>query len=126
MVRLSITNTTQEALPRISFKRIASAILPQGYELSVVIAGERRARALNRRYRKKDTVPNVLSFPLSKAEGELFLNVARARLDAPRFRMSERKFLIYLVIHGLLHLKGLSHGRTMSQAETHFLKRFAA
>jgi len=126
MPPVALTNTTQSSLRGVPYRKLAAAILPKRYELSIVIVGDKASRTLNRRYRKKDTIPNILSFPLSKTEGELFLNMAQARRDAPSFKMPERKFLVYLVIHGLLHLKGLSHGRTMNQAETHFLKRFAA
>ena len=63
---------------RIPFERIARVMLPRTYELSLVICGDTLARALNVRYRKKTYEANVLSFPLSRGEGEVFLNVRKA------------------------------------------------
>ena len=125
MARLSFRNMTGAPLPPLPLRGVAKSLLPAAYEVSVVVVGDAVSRALNRRFRRKDKPANVLAFPLSKTEGELFLNPRQARRDAPHFRMSERTFLLYLVIHGFLHLKGLTHGRTMSQAETRLLKRFS-
>ncbi|HEY4517618.1 MAG TPA: rRNA maturation RNase YbeY [Candidatus Paceibacterota bacterium] len=122
MQQVAITNRTRGKLPRLPFLRLAEAILPKNYELSVVIVGDRESRKLNRRHKGK--VANVLSFPLSKNEGELFLNTAEARRGALAFKMSYPVFETYLVIHGMLHLKGHRHGSTMSQAEKKLLKQF--
>ena len=105
---------------------MAAAILPKQYELSIVIIGDKESRRLNKTHHHRGKVANILSFPLSKEEGELFLNPTEARRDAPRFGFSEKKMLHFLVIHGLLHLKGHRHGATMSQAENKLLKRFSA
>ncbi len=121
---ISIIQTTKGKLPRLPFRKIAEAVLPDGYTLEIVVIGDQKSRALNRTYRKKDLPTNVLSFPLSKHEGELFLNPRQARRDAPSFDMPYETFLCYLVIHGLLHLAGFRHGSKMSQAETKLLQRF--
>ena len=66
----------------IPYEKIADAILGKSYELSLVVCGDDLARRMNRAYRKKDYRPNVLSFPLSKKEGEIFLNVRAAAREA--------------------------------------------
>jgi rRNA maturation RNase YbeY len=111
---------------RIPFERIARVMLPRTYELSLVICGDTLARALNVRYRKKTYEANVLSFPLSRGEGEVFLNVRKASREARALRVTERARLLHLFIHALLHLKGLRHGRTMETSEWKLLRRFGA
>src|SRR3989344_5428805 len=108
---------------RIPFEQITQAILGKNYELSLVICGDSLARRMNREYRlpslmlrqasKKNYSPNVLSFPLSKTEGEIFLNARAAAREARRFRVSVRDRVAFLFAHGCLHLKGLRHGAKM-------------
>ena len=126
MQSVSITNTTKGRPLYLPYRRLAAWVLPKNYALSIVIVGDKESRELNRRFRKKNTPANVLSFPLAATEGELFLNPRKAKRDAPAFGMPYKIFLAYLVIHGMLHLKGLSHGSTMEQAEKKLLKRLSA
>jgi probable rRNA maturation factor len=103
---------------------MAAHILGPRYDLSVVLIGDTRARTLNRTTRGKDTPANVLSFPLTPAAGEIFLNPARAAREAHRFGLSPEGHLRYLFIHGCLHLKGYTHGSTMEKAEATLVKKF--
>jgi probable rRNA maturation factor len=119
----SLANATRARAPALPYRAIARAVLGERYELSLVLVGDARSRALNRRYRGKDAPANVLSFPLSKSEGELVLNLAAARRDAPRYGHSYRAMVGYLLIHGLLHLKGMTHGRRMEGEERALLRR---
>ena len=54
---------------RVPFEKIATAVLGNQYELSLVICGDTLATRMNKEYRKKTYKPNVLSFPISKTEG---------------------------------------------------------
>lgn len=111
---------------RIPFEHIAHEILPKEYELSLVICADALARRLNRAYRAKGGAANVLSFPLGDTEGEVFLNVRTAAREARSLRVSSRYRIIHLFIHGLLHLKGLRHGRTMERTEEKLLRAFSS
>lgn len=122
--RVSIVNKTNGKLPRLPFARLRDAILGADYELSVAIVPPRESRRLNRTYRGKDKSTNILSFPLGKKEGELALDLVTSKKDAPDFDMPMPKFLIFLVIHGMLHLKGFDHGSTMEKEERKYLKQF--
>jgi probable rRNA maturation factor len=125
MPRVTVVHTAGRTPPRVPFQALKAAVLPSSYALSIATVSDARMRSLNRRYRKRDSVANVLSFPLSKKEGELLLSLTEARRGAKKFNMTYQTFVTYLVIHGLLHLKGLRHGSTMSQAESKLLRRFA-
>lgn len=111
-------------VPRIPFERIAKRILDDRYDLSVVVCGDRLSRRLNRTYRKKGYAANVLSFPLDRHEGEIFLNVRKAEREARAMGIAVRERVLHLFIHGLLHLKGLPHGRTMDRTEEKLLRAF--
>lgn len=119
----SINKTIKGKLPRLPFADIKNEILGKKYELSLVFIGDKRARTLNQTYRKKDYTPDILTFPYNKKEGEIFINPHQARMRAKDFDMSEKKFIAFLFIHGLLHLKGLRHGSTMDRLELKHLKR---
>lgn len=95
-------------------------VLGQDYELSLAFIGRDRMRALNRSYRNKDKVTDILSFPLTKKTGEIFMNLERSRANAKKFSRSANDHVAFLFIHGLLHLKGMDHGSRMEQEEKTF------
>lgn len=119
-----ILNMTKGTLPRVSFAEIKNSILGEKYELSLVFCGNRKSRELNRTYRDKDYPTNVLSFPLDKKSGEIFINPHIAKKESIKFDKSYTNFVGFLFIHGLLHLKGMEHGSTMEKAELKFCKEF--
>jgi probable rRNA maturation factor len=117
------TTLKRPATPGVSFEKIARAALGRQYELSLVICGDDLAQRMNHEYRKKSYKPNVLSFPLSKNEGEIFLNVRCAERESRAYNVPLRDRLALLFIHGCLHLKGLDHGPKMESAERRILRR---
>ncbi len=120
----SILNQTKGKLPRLPFLQMKNAALGAKYELSVVFTGDALTRKLNKEHRGKDKPANVLSFPLSKTAGELFLNPSRAAKEASKFDRSKKNFLAFLFIHGLVHLQGHDHGRAMDAEEEHICRKF--
>lgn len=127
MVDIKVTlrrKTSLDVLRRIPFEQIAEHLLGKQYELSLVICGDDLAQRMNKEYRKKDYKPNVLSFPLAKNEGEIFLNVRKAQREAKDFDATFPRHLAYLYIHGCAHLRGLDHGPRMERLERETMKRF--
>ncbi len=122
---ISVTRTTKGKLPSLPFVRFAEAILGARYELSIVFVSPKESQKLNRKFRHKNRPTNILSFPLSQTSGELVICLSVVRSDAPKFNMSYQKFLGFLLIHGMLHLKGHVHGSTMERLETKWKKHFA-
>lgn len=120
---LLIKNLTRSPLP-IPVSKIEKAkkqILGETYELSVVLIGEKKSAQLNSEYRKKDKSTNVLSFPLNKKEGEIFLTPNKIKKEIKKFDMNYQKLFLFLFIHGCLHLKGYDHGPKMEKLEQKFL-----
>ncbi len=111
-------------LPNVPFLPIKEKILGKTYDLTVVFCTPEESRLRNKTYRDKDYPTNILSFPLSKDEGEIYISLSTARRDAKKFEMSYIQFLHLLFIHGCLHLEGHDHGSTMEELEERNLKKF--
>lgn len=122
----NVTNVSKKRSPiTVNFaQEIKESILGKKYNLSLVYVNNRESKKLNKEYRSKDKPTNVLSFPISDTEGEIFINLETKKQEAGKFEMSFKKYIGYLVIHGALHLKGLDHGDEMDKLEDKFLKKF--
>ena len=122
---LSISNFTRQKAPKGPFVELKNEVLGKKYELSLVFIGDRRSRNLNKIYRKKDKPTNILSFSINKASGEIFINLRLSKKQAKKFGRTFDKFILFLFIHGLFHLKGMDHGDTMEKAEEKLRKQFS-
>ena len=114
---LTITNTTKGKLPRLPFAKIATAVLGPKYECGLVIVSSRKSRELNRTYRSKDSSTNILAFPIDKNEGDIFLDLKKARSECALFDRTYTNFVAFLFIHSLFHLKGFDHSSKMEAQE---------
>lgn len=121
-MEFALRTTVRGKVPRLSFEKIGTDILGAKYSLSLVLCGDSLGQRLNSQYRKKTYKPNVLSFPLSKSEGEIFLNVRKAEREARAEGISSAKRVAFLFVHACLHLKGLDHGNKMDTLEQKHLK----
>lgn len=101
---IEFKNLAKKRIRQGIFKKLYKKIfIKKRIDLSVVFAPPLFMAKLNRKYRHKNKPANVLSFLLSKKDGEIFLNV-------------KEKKLLYLFAHGSLHLLGYGH-KTKSEAE---------
>ncbi|NIM05202.1 MAG: rRNA maturation RNase YbeY [Armatimonadetes bacterium] len=91
-------------------------------EISLLLCGDKRIRALNRIWRRKDVVTDVLSFPQTEEKGEIaaprrasevpvilgdiVISVQTAAKQAKAAGILLQKELNFLLIHGILHLLG--------------------
>ncbi len=119
-----ITNKTKAKLPRLAFCDIKDVVLGKKYDLSLVFIGSTRSRKLNKNTRNIDKPTNILSFPLSRNTGEIFIDLNLAQSQAHKFDRDKSNFIAFLFIHGLMHLKGYDHGSTMESKEGAIRKRF--
>ena len=110
--------------PKLPYERMKDDILGKRYNLSLVFIGDMRAHRLNKERRNKDYIPNVLSFPLTKSVGEIYIAPHIAKMEAKKFDMSPKGYVGFLFIHALLHLKGHHHGATMEKAEKRYVLKY--
>lgn len=122
-ITLDIKRTVKDTV-RVPFAKMAEAALPKGYQLSLVLCGDKLAQRMNTEHRKKTYSPNVLSFPLSKTEGEIFLNLRKAAREAKQEGISRDTRTALLFVHGCFHLAGYDHGNRMEALEQKILKKF--
>jgi rRNA maturation RNase YbeY len=121
---VAIKNLTRRRLAsRSVFSAIATSVLPS-WDISLVFVGPTRARALNKKLRRKNYIPNVLSYTLGEESGEVILCLSEATKQAPAYNLSPANYTLYLFIHGLLHIKGWAHGATMEACERKLLAKF--
>ncbi len=128
MTGVSIQNLTRRNSPMLAgsvFSKIAKELLPD-WEISLTFVGPAKARALNKMLRKKEYIPNVLSYVVGEKSAEIIICPSEARKQAPDFQLPASSFLLLLFIHGALHIKGWSHGDKMEACERKLLTKYGA
>lgn len=106
--------------PRIDevlFQHIKDEVLGKEYELDLQFIGKDKARRLNNTFRQKDYATDILSFPISKDMGEIYIHPEKAKKKAKEFGRAFENYLVFVFIHGLFHLKGFDHGSRMENEE---------
>ena len=122
---ISVVRKTKGKLPSLPFVDMANTILGKKFELSLVFVGQNESQEINNSSRQKNYPTNVLSFPLSESSGEIFICLSKVRSDARLFEKTYSEFLLHIVVHGMLHLKGYNHGPVMDKLEEKYIKRFS-
>lgn len=92
--------------------RNAGRTLRASGEVSVVLAGDRLLRRLNRDFRGKDRPTDVLSFPGAGGEeglGDVVISVPTAERNARSEGHTVQRELDILALHGFLHVLGYDH-----------------
>ncbi len=106
------------------FDQIKKAVLGPKYELSFVFISAAKIKELNKTYRNISKPTDILSFPLSKTSGEIFICKSEAKKEMLKFNRPYENFILFLFIHGLVHLKGYDHGPKMERVEKKFQNMF--
>lgn len=94
--------------------------------ISVVLVGDKKIRELNRQYRKKDKVTDVLSFgdwKNSEILGEIVISLPQIKRQAKEYGVESKQELARILIHGILHLTGLDHERSKTEERKMFKKQ---
>jgi probable rRNA maturation factor len=120
----TLITETKEKVPPCPFKDIKDEVLGKKYDLNLIITSPERMKELNTIYRDKTVSTDVLSFPLSDTEGEIYISLEETRKMAPDFDRSYENFFVFLFIHGCTHLKGHDHGAIMEDIEVKIRQKF--
>jgi rRNA maturation RNase YbeY len=95
--------------------------------LSISFLGRDRMRTLNRKWTGRDTVTDVLAFPLPLPDGSLagdiYICPWLAAREARARGVPVRQELIRLVIHGVLHVLGYDHPEDEDRMKSPMWKR---
>jgi len=91
------------------------------FEITVILVGNQKIRSLNKQYRHKDKVTDVLSFAQAEGEqialpqkephylGDIFIAYPQVIKQAKKYNYSVKEEFSLLLIHGCLHLFGYEH-----------------
>ncbi len=109
---------------------------PKVVSINLTLCGKNKIRSLNREYRQKDKVTDVLSFPLIETIrkdqikifnlknlpplpelnlGDVVICKEIAKSQAQELQMTYRDELIHLLVHGFLHVLGYDHEVSMKE-----------
>jgi probable rRNA maturation factor len=128
---------------RVSFRRVPSGLrradvrafarllregVARGRDFHCLITDDRELRRLNRRFLGHDYPTDVLSFPSESGGGlgEMAISAGRAAAQARQHGHSRLDEISILMLHGLLHLKGMDHEMddgVMARAETRWRRK---
>lgn len=85
----------------------------------VILVDEKTIQEINRDYRNKDSITDVISFAFEDNDkreynsirilGEIYICIPRMKEQAVNYGHSETRELAFLGVHGLLHLLGYDH-----------------
>ncbi len=100
--------------------------------ISIVLVDDDYLLRVNRKFLNHDYRTDVISFDLGEDEiidGEIYVSVDRAGVQARRYKTSIEREVLRLIIHGILHLSGWddttrSQKLRMRKRENEFIKAF--
>ena len=97
----------------LKYQKINNAIF------NIIIVDKQEIHKINKIYRNKDSVTDVISFALEDDEsfiqtdfrvlGDIYVCLSRAKKQAEEYGHSFLREISFLTIHGLLHLLGYDH-----------------
>lgn len=105
-------------------------------ELSITLTDDEHIHALNKKFRGVDRPTDVLSFAFRESDepeilgadfeilGDVIISVERAKIQAEEFGHSFLREIIFLEVHGLLHLLGYDHIDDDERQEMEIEQRF--
>jgi probable rRNA maturation factor len=101
-------------------------------EISIMLVDDREIRNMNRIYLKRDRPTNVIAFPMQEGPfsdlhpqvlGDVVISIETAARDAEKEGMALEDEILYLLIHGILHLLGYDHEGSAARSRSMDLKQ---
>ena len=110
----------QKDLKKYYQKTLEVLKLNDDFNASVIVVGKAKIRSINKNYRDKDAVTDVISFANIDSDdydylsgeinlGDIFINVDRVKSQAKKYCHSQKREYVFLFVHGMLHLFGYDH-----------------
>jgi len=117
---IEVNNLTTVVIDEDFLKKTAKIVTDgekkKAIELSIALVGQGRIRELNKRYRGKNRVTDVLSFSYD-GSGDIVICLGEVKKNARRFGTTFEKELSKVLIHGILHLLDYDHEKNEKEAE---------
>ncbi|MDP2109539.1 MAG: rRNA maturation RNase YbeY [Thiobacillus sp.] len=111
---VQFASEADELPSRAQVRRWAAAALEHPAEITVRIVDAEEAQALNRDYRQKSYVPNVLTFEYGEVSpgvlgGDVVICAPVVEREAREQGKPLKDHYAHMTIHGVLHLQGYDH-----------------
>jgi len=117
---IEVNNLTTAVVDEDFLKKTAKIVTDgekkKAIELSIALVGQGRIRELNKKYRGKNRVTDVLSFSYD-GSGDIVICLGEVKKNARRFGTTFEKELSKVLIHGILHLLDYDHEKNEKEAE---------
>ena len=131
---VEINNKTKNRIDLSLVKKTGGKFLQyknkEKFDVSIAFVGDSEMRKLNKRYRGINKTTDVLSFSGEEGFlGEIVISYAQIKRQAKEFGNKTKDELIFILVHGLLHLLGYDDrteaGRKkMERLGAEFIKNF--
>lgn len=108
---IEINNLSSVSVDKKYFKKVSEKVFQKEKkerDLSIAIVGSRQIKKLNKIYRKKNKITDVLSFSYNHL-GEIIICTAQVEKNAKKYHSTFKKELTRVLIHGILHILGYEH-----------------
>lgn len=86
--------------------KLKQMIKPPPKRILVYLVNNKTIKLLNKRFFKKNCFTDVISFKYSRDFGELIISIEECNKNAKIYSHTIEEEIIYVIIHGILHLKG--------------------
>ena len=105
-----------EDAPRLNQKKVDSLVRcivreeeKKSEYINVILVNDMYMLDVNRKFLNHNYRTDVISFNLGESgpiEGEVYVSVDRAKVQARRYKVSLEREVLRLIVHGVLHLTG--------------------
>jgi probable rRNA maturation factor len=111
---IEINNTSKSKISEKLIKKVVEKFLKkynkQNLDISIAFVGDRKIKDFNNKYRNKNQITDILSFEGDdELLGEIIINLQQIKRQAKRIGHSVQDELVFILVHGLLHLVGYTH-----------------
>lgn len=117
---IQIPENWQEKIDKVVELCLIQEDVDRRAEVDLLFVDNAAIREMNRTYRDKDSATDVLSFPMYEADepiddeeeilfGDIVISLERAKEQCAEYGHSLEREVMYLLVHGLLHLAGYDH-----------------
>ena len=140
--KVEIDSETQETINKACEKTLEYENCSFDAQISVTIVDNEEIQRINKEFRNKDAVTDVLSFPMLEFDedgnaedcdfdfdgeeavlGDIVISAERAAEQAKSYGHSFKREIAFLTVHSMLHLLGYDHVTSEEDEKVMFTKQ---
>lgn len=129
-MQFEISNEWHDAIPEVWLEKLEALLplyaeqegLPEDLRIDLAFVDDATIQGINAEHRGIDKATDVLSFPMYERDeeiellegelapfGDIILSMDHAIAQAEEYGHSLEREVLYLIVHGLMHLAGYDH-----------------